>query len=186
MRLVGLLRISALSGALFCAVAACGSQLSEGDARVVWSNIESALRTQGASQALSTDVDLTISCRDGGTLLYRGSLDADGNDTGGQAAFAYEATFDACASQGDTLDGSLEYSNIMASTTAEDGTQVAAQILYSGSFVVTGVHDGACDVDMQASFSATQSGQLGAATFTYSGTLCGHDASRTLNASFGL
>ena len=181
-----------LSAIVSLALIGCSDQLSEEDSRVAFAAASSTL-SLGAAEAQSNagtaahtgdtpafrdaaagTVDYSYACPGGGTAHFVGSLQASSDGVGGQATFDLSTDFAGCKSLANiTIDGGIDYA------AAVSGTADAASVIFSmnGSLSFSGEVDGSCDLDVKFAVNATQ----GAAGLSYSGSVCGHDASATLN-----
>jgi hypothetical protein len=181
-----------LSAIASLALIGCSDQLNEEDSRVAFVAVSSAL-TAGAAEAQTNagaaartgdtpafrdsaagTINYSYNCPGGGTAQFVGSVQASSDGLGGQAAFELATDFVGCKTLVNiTVDGGMDYA---ASVT---GTADAASVTFSmnGSLSFSGEVDGSCDIDLKFSANATQD----AAGVTYSGSVCGHDASATLN-----
>jgi hypothetical protein len=181
-----------LSAIASLALIGCSDQLNEEDSRVAFVAVSSAL-TAGAAEA---QTNAGAAARTGDTPAFRdaaaGTVDYSYNVPGRRhgalrrlgAGVERRARRAGGVRAGDrlrgcktlvniTVDGGMDYA---ASVT---GTADAASVTFSmnGSLSFSGEVDGSCDIDLKFSANATQ----GAAGVTYSGSVCGHDASATLN-----
>lgn len=185
------------------AVAACGAELSEADARQLWRSVEDSLvdgsghGSGGFGQALtvaaSVDSTFDAACDDGGEVAFDGRLDTvtdigDGAGVSTATVFDYDATYDDCADDGDVLNGIVEWSNVVnANVGGGVGAEVVVVYSYEGTVAVSGETNGTCDFDIDGSVvvSAGDSGVFVGVSHadrtSYQGTLCGYDAEDTLD-----
>ena len=182
---------------------ACSHELSEDDARLAYVATYSALgqgsaqattianttplvaadtpelRSGGVQPRAAANVDYTWTCTGGGTAHYVGSAEAVTEGAGaGSANFTLATTFDACSVAGITIDGDLDYA-ASVSVTADSAT---TQLTMNGSLSYAGQVDGSCDWDL--TMKVATSGAAGgnpSVNAEYSGSMCGHNASATLN-----
>lgn len=171
----------------------CSQELSEKDAQVAFGAALTVLQSGGAmaqSSAGATPVqaddapafragaeaavDYDFACPGGGTARFAGSVVAASDETSGQATFTFQTDFAACKSLANiTIDGNMDYASSIS------GTAEAVQLTFSmsGSLSFSGEVEGSCDIDLTLNASAT----AGSAGGTFEGSVCGHDASATLN-----
>jgi hypothetical protein len=182
---------------------ACSNELSEEDARLAYVATYSALaqgsamattianttplvaedgvefRNGGISPRAAAGVDFTWACPSGGSAHYVGNAEAVTEGAGaGSANFTLATTFDACATTGITITGDLDYA-ASVSVTADGAT---TQLTMKGSLSYEGQVDGSCDWDLTMKVATTgAAGGTPGVNAEYSGTMCGHKASATLN-----
>lgn len=171
---------------------ACSQELSDDDTRKAWVATNAAL-AQGSAQAqvaatsvpavpgqsqdlrprVAAQVDYTWNCLGGGTAHFVGDAQVDATSGSSDVSFNLATEFDACAGSGVTISGSLDYAASVSATSGSASTTLTMK----GSLSYEGDVEGSCDIDMKASVSAS-AGSVGA---SYEGSICGHDASATLN-----
>lgn len=168
---------------------ACG--MSPEDSRATWGSVKNALGgDQG--QALSITFDAEVDCQVSGELELATRL-AIGDDAaeyaeGADVAFGYEIEFRACRPDENTLDGNLEYAALVSTDVTEDSATAQIVFVYQGVVNVSGEENGTCEVDMRGYVDASAVGSPGEefdanVDVVYEGTVCGNDASETLNVS---
>jgi len=171
---------------MLCACDSASAVSSEDDAAKGWASTQTAL-AQGSSEVQTTraaqttvDIDASSDCQGGGTAHFKGSLETtvDVNDplAGNSTNFDYTTTFAGCSTLGVTIDGTIDY-QLMTTTSGEGAATV--NYTYVGDLEWSGDVSGSCKIDMTASIE-TGTASVSA---TYSGTICGYDASATLNVS---
>jgi len=181
-----------LSAVASLALIGCSEQLDEEDSRVAFTAAFSTLSAGGAAAQTSAatpvqadetpvfragaagSVDYDYACPGGGTAHFAGSVTAVSDDVGGQASFTFATDFAGCKTLLDvTIDGSLDY----ASSVSGSAESATVTLSMDGSLSFSGKVDGTCDIEVDLSVSAAPGSAMG----TYSGSVCGHDASATLN-----
>lgn len=170
----------------------CSQELSEKDAQVAFAATYTTLSVGGAAAQASAgtpvqadespafragaaaSVDYDYNCLGGGTAHFVGTATAASTETAGQATFNLATDFVGCTSPDNiTIDGNLDYAASVS------GTADTAEVTLSmnGSLSFEGKVEGSCEIDLKLAFSAT----AGSAQASYKGSVCGHDASATLN-----
>lgn len=173
-----------VSTALLLPLFGCGSELDEEDSQRAWQSTNAVLgqgqtrSSVGGDSAGDVSLDFTISCDGGGSAAF--SADLGGSAT--SSTFAYTVVFSNCASQGVIIDGDLNYTMTLGSL----DTTFSTSFVYTGQLDYSGDIDGSCTIDMTGSSGLSLDANSFGATSTYSGSICGHDASETLavNAAF--
>lgn len=175
----GLIAITAL-GFIGCSA---GDELGEEDAQVAWEATQQALNggtsSGGPNALLGTKFD--HECQDGGKAIFEynvGGTSLTGIDIDASATSTsvdYDVKFKRCKVDGVTTTGDLTFS--IKTSTSADGA--STEWVYSGDLTYKGDLKGTCLIDMTGKASATSAG----AGLEYSGSICGNDASVTLNAS---
>ena len=172
--------------------AACGGdQLSKKDSKTAWAATNHSL-TRGSSQAqtasapadsLTTNFD--YSCPGGGTATFAGTFDyatADPTGTGiglGSTAIDsdFAVTYDNCMSEDVTIDGTIDY---VVSVDLTD-TSSSTDFTWKGQLDYSGEVEGNCVIDMTGSSSTSLTGGSVGLDVSYEGSICGHDATKTLS-----
>lgn len=181
-----------LSAIASLALIGCSDQLNEEDSRVAFAAAAATLSTGAAAAQTSVavpvqaedspvfragaagSVDYDYACPGGGTAHFAGSVTAVSDDLGGQATFTFATDFAGCKTLLDiTIDGNLDY----ASSVTGSADSATVTLSMDGSLSFSGKVDGSCDIEVDLSVSAAP----GSASGTYSGSVCGHDASSTLS-----
>ncbi len=169
-------------------LAACDSAEavnSEDDAAKGWVATQSALENgsnsvQTRAADTTVNIDASADCLNGGSAHFKGTLettvDLENPTAGNSTNFDYTTTFSGCTTQGVTIDGALDY-QLMTSTSGDGSASV--NYAYSGEVTWSGDVNGSCVIDMTASVETGPT----SVSATYSGTVCGFDASATLNVS---
>jgi hypothetical protein len=165
MKRPGLLPILIVPGLL----AACSSGPSREESARIFAAATTAMASAqsravaDAGSALRAPADLLLdftgACTLGGSISLTGSYTGDADtDT---ATFELTTRFDGCRELQGTLDGDLRWTSVATETGAT--TTMKGVLVWDGS-------DGSatCELDVQTTVSATG--------FSYSGSICGHDA----------
>jgi hypothetical protein len=179
---------------------ACAAELSESDARALWSSVEDTLvdgsnGRSSSGQALtvstSTETQFDAACDDGGEIEFDGVLSTTTTIDGlvsTATAFDYDATYDDCADEDNLLNGDVAWSSSVNVNVGGDiGAEVLVVYSYQGTIVVEGETNGVCDFDLEGNVlvSANDSGVFVGVSqrdeTDYEGTLCGHDAEDVLD-----
>lgn len=174
---------------------ACGGDVeSPEDARAGWAKTSAALASGGAAAqggaggAAAEDdtsfraggVDIAVNvdapCQDGGSIAISGTYNVN-TDAGAQVEFAYDTEFKKCKVDGLRIDGDLAY-DLSVVTTDTSSSVVYA---YQGEIKWSGEIKGSCVIDMTGSVMTS----TGSASVEYKGSVCGYDASATLNVNVG-
>lgn len=151
-----------------------GDPLGEGDAQLAWEATQGAMGGQGASPSGLTS---TVSCADGGNLKWKYNLlnGVSASAAGNNVDIEYTLVFKGCKHNGVKINGKLTYT--ISAVTNADGS--STRWGYDGSLRYAGDIKGSCDYNMYGEVSASSSG----VGVSYSGSICGHDASATLNVN---
>lgn len=153
-----------------------GEELGEGDAQVAWGATNKALTAgQPASggPADSFGGSNSYDCPDGGTAKFNASVKlGDAFDTT-NVNVTYTVDFQKCVVDGVKIIGELDY-GVSVQT---DATSSYTEWSYNGDLIYKGDVSGTCLIDMSGSAGASAAG----ASVTYEGSICGNDASVTLN-----
>ena len=151
-------------------VAANGMAIVEGD--------DTSFRGLGVHPRAGANVNYDWACTSGGTAHYAGAAEAVLDDAGASTVtFDLTAEFDACAVNGITLTGDLEYA-VDVETTAET---LYLKSTMKGAMSYEGQLEGSCDWSLTMKI-ATSSAGAGTVNAEFSGSICGHDAAATLTA----
>jgi hypothetical protein len=172
---------------------ACG--MSPEDSRATWGSVKNAMGG-GSGQALSITFDTEVDCEVSGELELAAHLDIGEDATAyaenADVAFGYEIEFRSCRPDENTLDGQLEYAALVSTDVTEDSASAQIVFVYEGTVNVSGEENGTCEVDMRGYVDANAvggtAGEPGdefnaSVDVVYEGTVCGNDASETLNVS---
>ncbi|MEM6531802.1 MAG: hypothetical protein AAF654_04230 [Myxococcota bacterium] len=161
-------RVSACVFASALFLSGCGSDdLSEDEAQEAFA-AAFGVSLVGASQAsISADASgnttATFNCAGGGTATISGTTDDDGE------VFNFSIAYSDCNSEGITINGTITYAG---SSTTSGGTEDVSFTM-TGTLDFTGSVEGQCEVDVSWQSSVNDSG----ASFDFSGSICGFDAS---------
>lgn len=159
------------------ALVACGGgdPLGEGDAQLAWEATQGAM---GGSGAQPNGLTSTVPCADGGNLKWKYDLgDAFSSAGNSNVDLEYTLVFKGCKNDGVKISGKMIYSIGATVTDTTSSTRWG----YEGSLRYSGDINGSCDYDMYGEATASSTG----ASVSYSGSICGNDASATLNVSGG-
>mgnify|MGYP006191761901 CR=1 FL=1 len=125
-------------------------------------------------------------CAEGGSAKWEvevdtglgglGDFDAPEPTTGANVSATYNVFFKRCKVDGVRITGDLAYEVGVVTTESSAATTWS----YTGDLVYNGDLKGSCIIDMTGSVGASEVG----ASVSYSGTICGNDASETLNVDF--
>lgn len=181
-----------LSAIASLALIGCSDQLNEEDSRAAFTAAYATLSAGGAAAQTSAatpvqaddspafragaagSVDYDYACPGGGTAHFAGTVTAVADDVGGQANFTFATDFSGCKTLLDiTIDGSIDY----ASSVTGSAESASVKFSMDGSLSFSGKVDGSCDIEVDLAVSAVP----GTASASYSGSVCGHDASATLS-----
>ncbi len=126
------------------------------------------VNTSGPADTLI--INHSFNCLEGGAATFTGSVE----NSGSNSEFSYEVDFANCVSQGITIDGSMNYSLSFE----ENGNQSFKTVyIFRGDLSYSGQVEGSCQMDVVSTSDVNQGG----ASFTYVGSICGNDATTTLN-----
>lgn len=132
-------------------------------------------------------IDVDVACPGGGSMAIDGRSrietqtgDLDDYDQAWgstNADFTLDIVFDACDVEGVVMDGDLRYEQQLDVDASTETVSFAYQWTYLGLVELSGVVEGACEVDMGASLTADDGElDLDLNAADYSGTMCGFDA----------
>lgn len=150
-----------------------GDPLGEQDAQLAFQATQGAMGGQGASPGAIT---VETPCQDGGKVKFKynllGGFSAGAN---GSVGLEYTVVFRGCKHDGQKISGKITYTVSTGSTATGSSTRWG----YEGSLRYSGDINGSCDYDMYGEVTTSDS----SVGVSYSGSICGHDASATLNVS---
>lgn len=172
---------------LFAVGCGGGEELGSRDAKVAWENTQQALSGGESGQpGALVGTSWTYDCGEGGTAKWEvdvdtslggfGDFDAEPTTSGATVSATYNVFFKRCKIDGVKITGDLSYEVGVVTT----DTSAATTWSYTGDLVYRGDVQGSCIIDMTGSVGASEAG----ASVSYSGTICGNDASETLNVDF--
>ena len=128
------------------------------------------------AQAATNKIAIGLLLAATGSIAFSGTYNVN-TDAGAQVEFAYDTEFKKCKVDGLRIDGDLAYDLSVATS----DTSSSVVYSYQGEIKWSGEIKGSCVIDMTGSVSAT----VGSASVEYKGSVCGYDASATLNVSVG-
>ena len=178
MRLPVLFVIALALGLLGCGV-------SPEDSKKLWKSVQGSLGHTG--QALTATFTFDASCANGGNAAMAAKLDVNDDVVNAtNAVFGYDITYERCQPDENTLDGTLHYAAAIETASSDTGAAVRMRYVYQGSVSSSGATNGTCDIDVVGNLSAAAGQQPGdefssTVHMDYSGTICGNDASSTLD-----
>lgn len=119
------------------------------------------------------ETTVSVDCNEGGAL----DLTADVSFEGGAPTVAMTADYNGCEDLQVTVDGELDLTFPDGFPMGGSGEGETTKIRYVGELDFRGDVDGPCEIDMISESS-------GGSRPTYTGQLCGYDASDILGSSF--
>ncbi len=139
---------------------------------------DASFRAAGVTPRAAGNVDFTWNCLGGGTAVYSGAAELVADGAGaGEVSFDLATSFDACSVNGITIDGEFTYALDVVAT----ADSASSEMTMKGELSYDGQVEGSCEWDLKMSFAASNLGSGGGtATASFSGSICGHDASSTL------
>lgn len=151
-----------------------GDPLGEGDAQIAWEATQGAMGGPGAEpNAISS----SVACPEGGNVKWKYDLgDAFsglGSGDGTNVDVEYELVFKGCKNNGVKISGNMLYTIGVVANDEGSSTRWG----YEGKLKYSGDIKGSCEYEMYGEASASAAG----ASVSYSGSICGNDASATLN-----
>ena len=168
------------------AVAGCGKEhVSKQEAEDGWKTTNQTL-TQGMAEVSTASVSgsssdsgatvtVEFTCPEGGSAQFKGSYEDTGSSGSAISANAeLLVDYNACTASGTTIDGSLDYTT----TVTGDDSSATVTLDWQGKLTWTGEVNGVCKIDMTGETSASGS----SFSYSYSGSICGYDASKRLNS----
>jgi hypothetical protein len=178
----------------FFSLSSCGGGLSPSQSQAGFATASSALSsaqasaatqvtTSGSASSGSFTVNVTSDCPGGGSVALAGTATEPTGSSGASSynlTFSYTATFNACVENGTTINGSLTYAFKVDGTDSSTAATVNGTYSYDGTLDFSGQVSGSCDMDLTGTIDASASAGASSASVTYSGTICGNDASTTL------
>ena len=170
--------------------AGCGkSKVSEEEAQEGWAATQQTLMT-GQAQAegevsaqtnsnadgSAGEATVDVTCIGGGTATLDATYEVldDSSSSTTKVEAAFTAKYNGCTHNGITIDGNLDFDV----TTKTDNDSASLVYGYNGNLDYSGDVTGSCKIDMRGSVNAGG----GTGSYSYSGSICGHDADSTLNS----
>ena len=185
-----MVRVVVVSSVAMVVLGLVGCGVSPEDTKRVWGSVQKSLGKSGGGtrqQALSVGVDFDVDCARGGSahMVAKLLIDDQAIDAT-NALFGYDVAYDACEPDDDILDGDLHYAAALQAAATDSTATLSVRTVYQGSVSSHGATNGTCDVDVVGTVDAAAGQGPGdefqsGVSVVYSGTICGHDASETLN-----
>lgn len=121
---------------------------------------------------IGAEGEVTATCPDGGSVAIDGRMEDF-------TLFELNVAFDGCQSDGVQIDGTLS-ANATVRTTE---TSAEVNFEYTGELEFTGEVEMTCSIDAVGRVAAESNGRMSSAEVSFSGRICGADASAVVKAS---
>jgi hypothetical protein len=161
-----------------CALVACKGD-DDGDVESASQGWRAASKAMASGQQtfeseveIGAEGEITASCPEGGEVSIDGRMDD-------LSIFELNIAFDGCQSDGVQVDGELAFDATVQTT----DTSAEVRFDYVGQLEITGEVEMSCSIDATGRVAASSNGEMSSAEVSFSGKICGADASAVVRAS---